>query len=187
MQSKRVNIAVAGLGRMGKRHVYTLVNRVPRANVVAVCSTEAHEQAWARDEYNNTAIEVYSSYEEMLNHPELEAVWVSTSTDVHASQTLAGIEQGLHVLCEKPLSTDMEEAQRVVDAAAKHPELKIMAGFSRRFDASYRDAKTKIVDNAIGKAFLVRSQTCDLLDQTGFFVKYASRNEQSSSTAPFMT
>ena len=52
-----------------------------------------------------------------------------------------------------------------------------MAGFSRRFDASYRDAKSKIVnDNAIGKPFIVRSNTCDLLDTTGFFVKYAQRN-----------
>ncbi|KAL9078214.1 MAG: hypothetical protein Q9157_002867 [Trypethelium eluteriae] len=52
-----------------------------------------------------------------------------------------------------------------------------MAGFSRRFDASYRDASMKIAkDNAIGKPFLVRSNTCDLLDHTGFFVRYARRN-----------
>jgi myo-inositol 2-dehydrogenase / D-chiro-inositol 1-dehydrogenase len=52
-----------------------------------------------------------------------------------------------------------------------------MAGFSRRFDASYRDAKQKISkDNLIGEPFLVRSQTCDLLDNTGFFVRYARLN-----------
>ena len=52
-----------------------------------------------------------------------------------------------------------------------------MAGFSRRFDASYRDAAQQIFEkNVIGKPFLVRSNTCDLLDHTGFFVKYASRN-----------
>lgn len=68
------------------------------------------------------------------------------------------------------------QAQAVVDAANAHPELKVMAGFSRRFDASYRDAKDKIANNAIGKPFIVRSNTCDLLDTTGFFVKYAKRN-----------
>ena len=52
-----------------------------------------------------------------------------------------------------------------------------MAGFSRRFDSSYRDAWKKIAnENAIGEPFLVRSQTADMLDHTGFFVKYASRN-----------
>lgn len=52
-----------------------------------------------------------------------------------------------------------------------------MAGFSRRFDASYRDAALKIhQQDSIGEPFMVRSNTCDLLDNTGFFVRYASRN-----------
>ena len=120
---------------------------------------------------------MYDNYDNMLHHEGLQAVWISTSTDVHASQSLAAIAKGLHVLCEKPLSTDLEEAQSVVDAAAKQPQLKVMAGFSRRFDASYRDAAEKIhKQNAIGAPFIVRSNTCDLKDETGFFVKYASRN-----------
>jgi myo-inositol 2-dehydrogenase/D-chiro-inositol 1-dehydrogenase len=51
-----------------------------------------------------------------------------------------------------------------------------MAGYSRRFDASYRDAKAKVDAGTIGKPFLVRSQTCDLVDETGFFVRYAAKN-----------
>jgi myo-inositol 2-dehydrogenase/D-chiro-inositol 1-dehydrogenase len=47
----------------------------------------------------------------MIQHPGLQAVWVSTSTDVHASQTIAAIEKGLNVLCEKPLSTDIDEVR----------------------------------------------------------------------------
>lgn len=43
--------------------------------------------------------------------PALDAVWVSTSTDVHARQTLDAVERGLHVLCEKPLSTDLVEVR----------------------------------------------------------------------------
>ena len=55
--------------------------------------------------------------------------------------------------------------------------LKVMAAFSRRFDQSYRKAAEKVLnDRAIGKPFMVRSQTGDLLDTTGFFVKYATRN-----------
>jgi len=85
--------------------------RVPHAQVLAVCSTEPHEVEWAQnnDEYNEFGVAVYSKYEDMLAHPGLQAVWISTSTDVHASQTLAAIEKGIHVLCEKPLSTDLEE------------------------------------------------------------------------------
>ncbi|KNG90160.1 hypothetical protein ANOM_001409 [Aspergillus nomiae NRRL 13137] len=176
---EQLSIAVAGLGRMGKRHVHTLIYRVPRARVVAVCSTVPDEVEWAKnnEEYKEFGIAVYSNYDDMLAHQGLNAVWVSTSTDVHASQTLAAIEKGIHVLCEKPLSTDLKEAQSVVDIANQHPELKVMAGFSRRFDASYRDASDKIFQGqAIGSPFMVRSNTCDLRDDTGFFVRYAGRN-----------
>ncbi|RSL55389.1 hypothetical protein CEP54_009437 [Fusarium duplospermum] len=177
--SQPLNIAVVGLGRMGKRHVHTLLYRVPHAKVVAVCSSTPHEVEWANEntEYKEFDIAVYSDYNDMLNHAGLQAVWVSTSTDIHASQSLAAISKGLHVLCEKPLSTDMAEAQTVVDAAKANPHLKVMAGFSRRFDASYRDAASKIYnEKAIGEPFMVRSNTCDLLDDTGFFVRYAARN-----------
>lgn len=108
---KALNIAVAGLGRMGKRHVLTLTTRVPRANVVAVCSAWEPEIQWAREAYRDSNIAVYDSYEEMLRHPGLEAVWISSSTNVHAEQTLKAIEKGMHVLCEKPLSTDIEEVR----------------------------------------------------------------------------
>jgi myo-inositol 2-dehydrogenase/D-chiro-inositol 1-dehydrogenase len=60
--------------------------------------------------------------------------------------------------------------------ANENPHLKVMAGFSRRFDASYRNAKAKIISDAIGEPFIVRSQTCDLVDNTGFFIRYAAKN-----------
>ncbi|KAF2493544.1 NAD(P)-binding protein [Lophium mytilinum] len=176
----KINIAVAGLGRMGKRHAKTLLYRVPHANLVAVCSNDAKELEWAREFFKSdekkTEIKVFDSYAEMIELPGLQAVWVSTSTNVHAPFTLQAIAKNLHVLCEKPISQRLEEARAVVDAAKANSHLKVMAGYSRRFDASYRDAKDKVDKGVIGKPFLVRSQTCDLLDETGFFVRYAAKN-----------
>lgn len=78
---------------------------------MAVCSTDPNEIKWAKEneEYQEFAVAVYNNYDEMLAHPGLQAVWISTSTDVHASQSLAAIAKGIHVLCEKPLSTDLAE------------------------------------------------------------------------------
>ncbi|GAB7350604.1 hypothetical protein MBLNU459_g1172t2 [Dothideomycetes sp. NU459] len=164
--STRLNIAVVGLGRMGKRHAKTLMYRVPHANLVAVCSNDETELKWARQFFSTGNTKVFSSFDEMINLPGLQAVWVSTSTNVHASMTTACIKKNLHVLCEKPVSQNLEE----------NPHLKVMAGYSRRFDASYRDAKAKMDKGVIGRPFLVRSQTTDLLDTTGFFVRYAAKN-----------
>lgn len=98
----------------GKRHVSTLQTRVGRARVVAVCSAAPHEVEWARQnpDYVDFGIQAYDTYEEMLSHPGLQAVWISTSTDVHAMQTIKAVEKGLHVLCEKPLSTNLDEVSQ---------------------------------------------------------------------------
>jgi myo-inositol 2-dehydrogenase/D-chiro-inositol 1-dehydrogenase len=97
----------------------------------------------------------------MLEHQRLEAVVVSTATSVHAEETLQAMEKDLHVLCEKPLSTSVKICRDVVDAAAKKPHLKIMCGFSRRFDDSYQDVRKRIEQGAIGRPTVIRSQTCD--------------------------
>ncbi|EON68934.1 hypothetical protein W97_08192 [Coniosporium apollinis CBS 100218] len=173
----KLNIAVAGLGRMGKRHAKTLMYRVPQANLAAVCSKDEKELEWARQFFGaDGAVKVFDDYDTMIQLPGLQAVWVSTSTNVHALQTTAAVKKGLHVLCEKPLSQNLDEARAVVQLAKDNPHLKVMAGYSRRFDASYRDAKAKVDKGTIGDAFIVRSQTCDLLDNTGFFVRYAAKN-----------
>ncbi|KAK0116542.1 hypothetical protein ONS95_013554 [Cadophora gregata] len=92
-QNTKISIAVAGLGRMSKRHVHTVLNRVPNAHVVAVCSSSPDELTWAQSEYANWGIHVYDSSSDMISHPGLQAVWVSTSMDVHASQTIEAIER----------------------------------------------------------------------------------------------
>lgn len=65
------------------------------------------------------------------------------------------------------------QSQSVVDAAKTKPHLKVMCAFSRRFDASYRDAFERMDSGAIGRPSVFRSQTCDKLDPSGFFVEYA--------------
>jgi predicted dehydrogenase len=62
----------------------------------------------------------------------------------------------------------------VVAAAKKKPHLKVMCGFSRRFDESYRDAHSKMERGLIGRPSIIRSQTCDKFDPSGFYVEYAA-------------
>lgn len=131
----------------------------------------AEEIAWARD---TLGIEKsYDDYAQMLADPELDAVFLVTPTSLHASQIEQALDAGKHVFCEKPLSLELEACQRTVAHAARYPQLRAMVGFVRHFDASYRDAKAQIDSGAIGKPFMVYSQTADLLDPSGAFVKFA--------------
>ena len=100
-------------------------------------------------------------------------MFLVTPSSLHPAQIIAALRAGKHVFCEKPLSMDLGECAAVEAEAARHPDLKVMIGFVRRFDASYQDAQKSIAGGAIGRPFLVRSETCDQNDPSGFFVKFA--------------
>ncbi|CAN6654103.1 hypothetical protein TRVA0_027S00386 [Trichomonascus vanleenenianus] len=173
---KKVNFAISGLGRIGRYHSMNMLTRVPGANLVAGCSITPEDREWAEE--NLPGVRIYASFDEMLEKEagNIEALLIAASTSVHAEQTIKGIEAGLHVCCEKPLSIKIEDAKRVVETAKRYPKQKVLCGFSRRFDKSYQDAKAKIDAGIIGEPYVFRSQTCDKRDHTGFFVKYAANS-----------
>ncbi|KAJ6002455.1 hypothetical protein N7451_005002 [Penicillium sp. IBT 35674x] len=171
--AQRLRIGCAGLGRMGKRHALNFLERTPRAELVAASSPDPVELEWAKTHLEPFGVRLYQDYDEMLKQEGLQAVVIASATAVHAEQAIKAINAEKHVLCEKPLSTSIETSQSVVDAASQKPHLKVMCGFSRRFDLSYRDAHKKMTSGQIGTASVLRSQTCDKLDPSGFFVAYA--------------
>ncbi|EYE95689.1 putative NAD binding Rossmann fold oxidoreductase [Aspergillus ruber CBS 135680] len=173
MSVSKLRIGCAGLGRMGKRHALNFLERTPRAELVAASTPDDTEIEWAKEHLAPYGVKLYKNYDDMLKHEGLEAVVVASATAVHAEQAIKAIDAEKHVLCEKPLSTNVEISQQVLDAAAKKSHLKVMCGFSRRFDASYRDAHRKMSTGTLGSPSVLRSQTCDKLDPSGFFVAYA--------------
>ncbi|KAH7399168.1 hypothetical protein DE146DRAFT_719543 [Phaeosphaeria sp. MPI-PUGE-AT-0046c] len=170
---RRLKIAVSGLGRMGARHANHFLHHTPKAELVAAFTPAETELAWAKENLEPWGVKIYSNFDQMLKHEGLEAICVATVTTAHAEQSIKAIEAGLHVLCEKPLSTKLEICQQVLDTAARYPKQKVMCGFSRRFDSSYRSAYSQTASGSIGRPTILRSQTCDKYDPSGFFVEYA--------------
>jgi myo-inositol 2-dehydrogenase/D-chiro-inositol 1-dehydrogenase len=166
-----VRIGIAGLGRLGRRHAENLAQRVPGAELAAACSPVAGETAWAREALGVPA--VYGDFSRLLAHPGLDAVFLVTPTSLHAPQIVEALRAGKHVFCEKPLALDLADCLRVEEEAARHPDRVVLIGFVRRFDPSYRNAFDLVRAGKIGRPFLVRSQTCDQNDPSGFFVRFA--------------
>ena len=108
MTAKKLQIAVAGLGRMGARHAINLLTRTPRAQLVAAFSPDEEELAWAKVHLEPQGVKLYNNYDEMLKQTGLQAVLIATVTTVHAEQAIKAIQADKHVLCEKPLSTSVE-------------------------------------------------------------------------------
>ncbi len=168
---RALRIAVAGLGRLGRRHAEIFRYRLRGVELVAAASPSAEERAWATQALS--VPNVVADYAGLLALPDVDAVALVTPTSLHADQVIAALDAGKHVFCEKPLALDVADCLRVEKAAASHPAQRLLVGFVRRFDPSYNAAMQKIRDGAIGTPFLVRSQTLDKHDPSGFFVRFA--------------
>ena len=166
-----LRIGIAGLGRLGRRHAENLAFRVRHCQLVSACSPVAAELDAAQRELG--VARLHADFDGFVRDPEIDAVVLVTPTSLHAEQVIAALAAGKHVFVEKPLALGVADCERVEQVARDHTDRVAMVGFVRRFDASYANAHAHIVRGGIGRPFLVRSQTCDLLDPSGAFLKFA--------------
>jgi len=170
--NRELRVGIAGLGRMGRRHAENLARRVTGAALVAACSPLQDELAWAKETLG--VAQTFADYATMLADADIDAAFLVTPTTLHAQQIIDGLHAGRHVFSEKPLSLDLDACLRVQAEAKRFPNLKVMIGFVRRFDPSYCSVAERIERGDIGAPFLVRSQTLDKHDPSGFFVRFAA-------------
>jgi xylose dehydrogenase (NAD/NADP) len=110
----------------------------------------------------------YASYDELLASPDVDAVYVPVTNELHCEWTVKAAEKKKHVLCEKPLARSSAECREMVSACAANDVL-LMEGFMYRFHPQL-DALLREVDSgAIGKVRLVRSSYWFKLDDPGDF------------------
>ncbi|OJJ33827.1 hypothetical protein ASPWEDRAFT_113017 [Aspergillus wentii DTO 134E9] len=171
--SSKLNIGVVGIGRMGQRHALNILHRVPRARLLCVCSPAPHEIEWAQQQLQPEGVQVFADFDEMIATPGLQAVVIASSTHLHVMHTLAAMERGLHVLCEKPISTDAKVLESLIERTKTTPTTRLMVAFVRRFEKNYTDARSKIASGVIGQPLVIRSQGTEKLDKTGYFIDYA--------------
>lgn len=171
---QKVKVGIVGLGRLGKEYATNLMHHIRHADVIAACSLNEEERVFAKNELG--ILRVFADYEEMLKVTELEAIFVISSTDMHAEHIVKALRAGKHVFSEKPLATTYEACKEVEAVAQEHPHLKAVVGFVRRYDASYRYAKEHIDSGAIGTPFMVRSQTVDQDTVNDFQLQYVGKS-----------
>ena len=148
---KKVNIAIFGVGRIGKIHLKNLL-RFSGVNVVAVADTH-----YPADEFKKEFKDVFfsSNPEEVLALPAVEAVLICTPTSSHAAMIELALQSGKHIFCEKPVDLSLERTKALVDMA-NQSGVKLMLGFNRRFDPDFLQARKSIQDGRIGDIQIIK-------------------------------
>lgn len=148
-----LRIAVLGVGVMGADHVARISCRISGAQVTVVNDylTEKAEQIAA----SVPGCRVIGDPLDAIADHDVDAVVLATPGPTHEKQLLACLEHGKPVLCEKPLTTDVETSLAVVKREAELGKRLIQVGFMRRFDHEYAQLKTLLDGGELGRALVL--------------------------------
>lgn len=133
-----IRVAIVGPGNQG-RNLLTQCLRIEGVRFVAVCDIWDYSQTYAKNILGKFGqpVKVYEDYREMLaQEKDLDAVIVATPDWMHVPITIACLEAGLHVYCEKEMSNSIDEAARLVKAWRKSGKL-VQIGHQRRSNPRY--------------------------------------------------
>ena len=143
----RVNVAIIGLGFVGKVHFENL-RRIPNVNICAVAGRDERKLRWYQDNYSIP--NVYTDWKELLYAKDIHVVHNCTPNYLHYEINKSFLEKGIGVVSEKPLTTQVKEAEHLVRLAAEKKALNAVC-FNYRFFPVVQQMKAMIDSGAIGE------------------------------------
>ncbi|MEH7679702.1 Gfo/Idh/MocA family oxidoreductase [Priestia megaterium] len=150
---EKVKIGVIGCGSIAQHRHLPEYKMNEQVELVAVCDINTERANSVAQQYG---VKAYTNYEELLASGTVEAVSVCTPNYLHAPISVAALNSGVHVLCEKPMATSEEEAKAMIEAAKTNGK-KLMIGHNQRFVASHQKARELIGKGEIGKIYSFRT------------------------------
>lgn len=149
----KIRVAVIGCGSIAKHRHLIEYNNNPHVEIVAVCDINEARVKETAEKYHAKA---YTSYEALLESENIDAVSVCLPNYLHAPVSIAALNAGAHVLCEKPMATSREEAEQMIEAAERNNK-KLMIGHNQRFVSSHQKARKLIEQGEVGKIYSFRT------------------------------
>jgi predicted dehydrogenase len=148
----KIPVGVIGLG-IGKHHIEGYLSN-PNCTVVAIADTDKTRLETVGNQYGIT--NRFSSAEALIDSDLCQVISVATPNKFHRELSIRALEKGAHVLCEKPMAMNAEEARSMIEAAQRTGK-RIMINFSYRFTMPARALKKRIETGDLGEAYYGRS------------------------------
>lgn len=144
--AKKIRVGLVGVGGMGGCHFYNY-EKIENAELVAVCDVRKDV---AKQKVGNRKIKIYTNLDRMLQHNELDMIDICTPSYMHKNMAIKLLKKGYHVLCEKPMTLNAKDAEKVV-AASKETDRNFMVAHVVRFMKPYRVLRSVIESGELGK------------------------------------
>jgi len=149
--SKKLKVGVAGAGQIAKvLHIHEYAES-PDCELVAIYNENLDYCQDVIAEYQPQGVKFYDNLDEFLACG-VEAISVCERNHLHAPVSIKALEAGVHVLCEKPMALNLEDAQAMIDAAKKAGKV-LMIDQSQRYSPAHKKAKAVIDSGVLGKIY----------------------------------
>jgi predicted dehydrogenase len=141
----KVRLGIIGMGNIGKYHAdYLLNGKVRRCELVAVCDPVAPLDGYA-------SLKTFTNAEALIRSGAVDAVIIATPHYQHTTLGIAALEAGVHVMVEKPISSHKADAERLIAAHARHPQVVFAGMFQLRTEPRYQKIRKLIREGALGQ------------------------------------
>lgn len=168
----RVRLGVVGLGTMGRTYA-RLAEQNPEVDLVAVCDQDQGRLDQAMQQHSG--IEAYTDYEQMLVKSSLDAVVIATPDFAHYAPTVAVAQAGCHLLVEKPLAMDVDEAHRMA-VVVREAGVKCQIAYTNRWNPPYVAAHKLIANGELGKVLSLNARINNTLFTPTKMLPWAARS-----------
>ncbi len=149
MEKDKLRVGIAGYGIVGKRR-RAIIDQHPDLKTVAICDERFNEE----DKSLNGVL-VFPDYKQLLD-VSLDVLFVSLPNYMAPEVTIAGLERGMHVFCEKPPGKTVSDIERVIETEKKNPKVKLKYGFNHRYHSSVIKALEIVKSGEMGNIVNVR-------------------------------
>jgi predicted dehydrogenase len=153
----QVRIGILGAARIAPSAVITPASKVPQVSVTAVAARNPQRAKAFADKHHIPR--VFTSYEELLADPDLDAVYIPLPNGLHCAWTLKALEAGKHVLCEKPFAANAAEAEQMAAAAERSGKV-VVEAFHYRYHPLAQRMKAIVTSGQLGKIQRIETWMC---------------------------
>jgi len=136
--TEKLKVAIIGCGGIANGKHLPSLSKLKQIEIVAFCDIEIEKAKNAAEKYGTIEAAVYEDYKQLLKDPSIDVVHVCTPNISHAEISIAALESGKHVMCEKPMAKTYEEAKAMVEASERTGK-KLTIGYNNRYrqDSQY--------------------------------------------------
>ncbi|MDR2136448.1 MAG: Gfo/Idh/MocA family oxidoreductase, partial [Treponema sp.] len=152
---KKLKIGIIGTGGIAHAHMKPYVS-FEDVEITGACDVVPGKAREFLDTYDLKNVPAFENCRDLIKNVQLDGVSVCTYNTTHAECSIAALEAGIHVLCEKPMSFTIQEAADMVKASRKSKKI-LTIGFQPRYDYMRRKVDDIIGSGALGKVYYIQS------------------------------